>query len=279
MSCRRGRRSSDLSVKLGPGGRKLFKATVSIPDNAVRGERYGVVWAEMAPRKDSEGVINIGRVGIRLYVSTGPGGTPSTHFDIGVADGPPRSEQRAHRPGHGAQHRRASSRSPGVAHAVRRSRRALSRSGLHPSGSTLGIGDTQSVQVPLHPRLPGGPWRVKLTLTSGVTTRTAEATLSFPLDGDRPRGSDASSGLTWWAVPVSSVLGLGADRRTGGLSAAESAWHSVVRPDHHDDQGVTKSCPTQRPTEGESDQGATPTCCCGGDRAVGGPRRHRPRRR
>ena len=199
---------SDPSVTLGPGGRAFVKVTVSIPDSAVRGERYGVVWAEMAPRKDSGGVINIGRVGIRLYVSTGPGGTPSTDFDIvsltAVRDqsNVPIVQATVRNTGERALDLRGSlTLSDGPA--------GLSAGPFSiPSGSTLGIGDTQSVQVPLDPQVPAGPWRVKLTLTSGVTTRTAEATLSFPLDPGTGPEVQTSSGLTWWAIPVGSVLGL-----------------------------------------------------------------------
>lgn len=47
-------------------------------------------------------------------------------------------------------------------------------------GTTLGIGQTQRLRVKLNTQLPNGPWQAKITLVSGITARTAQATLTFP---------------------------------------------------------------------------------------------------
>jgi hypothetical protein len=47
-------------------------------------------------------------------------------------------------------------------------------------GTTLAIGDRESVTVPLDRQLPAGPWQAHITLTSGLLTEQAEATLTFP---------------------------------------------------------------------------------------------------
>ena len=57
--------------------------TITVPSNAAPGERYGVVWAEVrAPAISGGGVTQISRVGIRLYLSIGPGGPPAADFSI-----------------------------------------------------------------------------------------------------------------------------------------------------------------------------------------------------
>ena len=57
--------------------------TITVPSDAAPGEQYGVVWAEArsAPVAGG-GVIQVSRVGIRLYVSVGPGGAPAADFTI-----------------------------------------------------------------------------------------------------------------------------------------------------------------------------------------------------
>jgi hypothetical protein len=48
-------------------------------------------------------------------------------------------------------------------------------------GTTLGIGNTGRVTVLLDRRLPAGPWKVRLTLASGLVRHTVTATLTFPV--------------------------------------------------------------------------------------------------
>lgn len=67
------------ALELGPNEKSLVEVTVKVPADAVEGERYGVIWAETTiPPTASGGVTRVGRVGIRLYLSVGPGGAPPT---------------------------------------------------------------------------------------------------------------------------------------------------------------------------------------------------------
>ena len=51
--------------------------------DAAPGEQYGAVWAEVNSGTDpSSGVVEVSRVGVRLYVSVGPGGPPAADFTI-----------------------------------------------------------------------------------------------------------------------------------------------------------------------------------------------------
>jgi hypothetical protein len=190
----------DPSVTLGPRGRSRAKLTIKIPDNAVRGERYGVIWAELMPQKNPDVVTHVSRVGIRLYVSVGPGGAPGTDFDI-VSMTAIRDQNNV--PAVQARVRNTGERAIDVSGSITL---ANGPAGLSagpftvPLGNTLGIGDTQPLLVPLDPQLPDGPWRVKITVKSGVTTRSAMATLTFPPNiGTGPEVA-VDTGLPWQGI-------------------------------------------------------------------------------
>jgi hypothetical protein len=157
------------------------KLTVSVPPTASAGERYAVVWAELPPAKPpAGGVAVVNRVGLRIYLSVGPGGEPKTDFVIeSLTAG------------------RDTSRRPVVQATVRNTGgRALDLNGKltlaegpgglsagpFPAnlGTTLAIGAAAPVTIPLDPSLPAGPWRARIELTSSTTTRTSEAVITFP---------------------------------------------------------------------------------------------------
>ena len=64
------------------GGQLMATVTIAVPRDAAPGEQYGVVWAEARSAPDAAGVTEVNRVGIRLYVSVGPGGAPAANFTI-----------------------------------------------------------------------------------------------------------------------------------------------------------------------------------------------------
>ena len=72
-------------LRLLPGASAFETVTINVPKTASAGERYAVVWAEVstpAPATGS-GVKLVNRVGVRLYLSIGPGGAPPSNFVIG----------------------------------------------------------------------------------------------------------------------------------------------------------------------------------------------------
>ena len=69
-------------AEVSAGGRAIAVVTISIPVDAAPGEQYGVVWAEVRSEPEASGITQISRVGIRLYVSIGPGGPPPANFTI-----------------------------------------------------------------------------------------------------------------------------------------------------------------------------------------------------
>ena len=50
-------------------------------------------------------------------------------------------------------------------------------------GTTLGVGDTESVTIALDEALPAGPWNSEIILRSGLLERSASATITFPASG------------------------------------------------------------------------------------------------
>ena len=71
------------NVDLAPGATAQPRLTITVSPSAVAGERYAVVWAELPPATPpGGGVAVVNRVGLRVYLSVGPGGEPKTDFTI-----------------------------------------------------------------------------------------------------------------------------------------------------------------------------------------------------
>jgi hypothetical protein len=173
---------SPAEADIAAGGTLAATVKITVPADATPGETYGAVWAQ-AQSGVSGGVTQVTRVGIRLYLSVGPGGAPAADFTI--------DQMTAGRTPEG---------DPVVSATVTNTGgRALDMTGelkvfAGPGGlsagpfpatlgTTLGIGETQPVSVALDERLPAGPWTASITLKSGLTERTVEATLTFPAAG------------------------------------------------------------------------------------------------
>ena len=170
-----------------PAGARRPLVTIAVPSDAAPGEQYGVVWAETRSAPDAGGgVIQVSRVGIRLYVSVGPGGAPAADFTIDSLT----ADARSRRPSR-----------PSLATVHNTGGRALDMSGTlqlsagpgglsagpFPAtlGTTLAIGDTESVTIALDKQLPAGPWDARITLHSGLLERSARATSPSPTSGYR----------------------------------------------------------------------------------------------
>jgi hypothetical protein len=169
------------AVNVPPGGKALATVRLAVPDDAAPGEQYAVVWAEVrsAPR-GSDGVTQVTRVGVRMYVSVGRGNPPAEDFSIDSLtaarspDGLPIVVATVHNTGGRALDMRGTLElqdGPGGLSA-----------GPFPAnlGTTLAPGDTGSVTVMLDERLPAGPWDARIDLQSGLLDRTERATITFP---------------------------------------------------------------------------------------------------
>jgi len=183
------------------GGRLTAVVTIDVPRDAAPGERYGVVWAETrSTPAGGDGITQVNRVGIRLYLSVGPGGPPAADFTIGsvtaerTRDGHPVVLASVHNTGGRALDMNGTLRlgdGPGGLTA-----------GPYPAdlGVSLAIGDTETVRIVLDKRLPAGPWHAQINLRSGLLSRNAAATITFP--------AAKASSSSWPRLVIIGLLGL-----------------------------------------------------------------------
>jgi hypothetical protein len=164
--------------------------TIKVPEDASSGQQYGVLWAQVSARPAlAGGVTLVNRVGVRMYVSVGPGGAPPSNFAIGALSA-----------------RRSSEDEPIVVSTVHNNGHStldlsgdltISRGpdGLRagPMAATLGAvlapGVSEPVTVGLAMGLPRGPWHVDLSLSSGPLQRSANATITFPPNNGAKKAS------------------------------------------------------------------------------------------
>ena len=188
------------------GGHVMATVTITVPRDAAPGEQYGVVWAEArsAPVTGG-GVVQVNRVGIRLYLSVGPGGQPAANFTIVSltaerSDGHPMVLASVHNTGGRALDMNGTLRlsaGPGGLSA-----------GPFPAtlGTTLAIGGTEPVTIALDKQLPAGPWDAQITLRSGLLERSARATITFPAAGAAPSVIISSAQPAWLSAIIAGFI-------------------------------------------------------------------------
>jgi hypothetical protein len=190
-----------------PGAHRIATVTIAVPREAPPGEQYGVVWAETrsAPPTGS-GIIQVSRVGIRLYLSIGSGGAPASKFTIGspiarrTPDGQPLVVATVHNTGGRALDMNGNlqlSAGPGGLNA-----------GPFPAnlGLSLAIGATEPITIALDRRVPDGPWNALVTLRSGLFENSARATITFPATRARSSPYPIAGLLTILLIGIASAL-------------------------------------------------------------------------
>jgi len=208
-----GHRSNELSrwtsvgatvLRLPPGSKRLDTVRIHVPNTTSGGERYAVVWAELSePAAAPGGVTLVNRVGIRMYVTVGARDSPAARFSIGSPIA-----------------RRSSSGTPFVVAQIHNTGRSTLeiegsvdldqgpgglRAGPFPVTLTASLAPHSSATatVRLAKQLPRGPWRVRMRLHSGPTTRMAVATITFPQANPVKKTS-----LVLLVASVAAILGL-----------------------------------------------------------------------
>ncbi|OHV34343.1 peptidase [Pseudofrankia sp. EUN1h] len=170
-------------LTLPPGASAPVTVTIAVPRDASPGERYAGIWAEVAASstpEQSKGILEVSRVGVRVYLAVGPGGPPPSDFVIDritakrLANGRPAVTTRVHNTGGRALDLSGDltlTDGPGGLSA-----------GPFPArlGTTVGTGQAGPVEVVLDSRLPEGRWTVKIRLRSGLLERTTQATVTLP---------------------------------------------------------------------------------------------------
>ncbi|WP_204358854.1 peptidase [Streptosporangium sp. 'caverna'] len=167
-------------LTLAPHSSSMATVAVTVPDKASAGERYAVVWAEVTTIAPPGGVNEVNRVGVRIYLSVGPGGAPPTDFTIDTlttqrtADGKPMVLAQVHNTGGRALDLTGDlrlSEGPG----------GMSAGPFDVQlGTTLPPGGIGTATVPLSDQVPDGPWKARIRLQSGLVKRVAQATIRFP---------------------------------------------------------------------------------------------------
>jgi len=169
------------SVSLAPHARAMVTVTIQVPRTASPGNLYGVIWAqETNLGKTSSGVnvIETNRVGIRIYLNVGPGGPSPVNFDITSIRGT-RSARgqfmvaaQVHNTGGQAIDATGTlklTNGPGD----------LSAGPYQEPSVTLAPGQSQPITVVLNKEMPHGSWLATIDETSGITQRSAQATIDF----------------------------------------------------------------------------------------------------
>jgi hypothetical protein len=172
---------SPTSATLAPGETLPVTVTIAVPPDATAGERYAAALAENAPAPSAGGgVTSVSRVGIRIYLSVGPGGAAVASFSIDAmtaqrgADGVPFVTAQVHNTGE-----RAIDLSGELA--LTNGPASLSAGPFPVSHvATLAVGGNGTVNIPLDPGLPNGPWDARITLESGKTSETVTGRITFP---------------------------------------------------------------------------------------------------
>lgn len=165
-----------------PESSVMDTVTIKVPRTATMGEHYGVIWVQQAAHTRTAaglGVNEISRVGIRVYLAVGRGGAPPTAFSITsvngqrTADGHPSILVHVRNTGGRAVDLHGTVRLTGGPGGT--------SAGPFPSQQVVTLAPGQSWTMTFAPAegLPNGPWLAAVTLVSGLTTRTATATIQF----------------------------------------------------------------------------------------------------
>ena len=189
-------RLSQPEVELGPGEAQRLQATVQVPTDASEGERYGVIWASVAG--SGKGNIQlVNRVGIRVYLSVGPGGEPASDFEI---DSLTPGRNAKGRPFVQAQVTNTGGRALDLEGTLRLTDGpgGLSAGPFELSSGTLAPGDSEKLPVVLDKRTPAGPWKARLVMSSGLLEKRATAEITFP-DLGKGAAVDTGDDTAWWA--------------------------------------------------------------------------------
>jgi hypothetical protein len=184
----------------------LDTVTIKVPRGATRGEHYGVIWVQQTAHvrvTQGFGINDVARVGIRVYLAVGRGGAPPTNFTIASVTG----------------HRSAAGRPAILVHVENTGGRAVDLNGtvrLSDGPGNSGAGPFRAQQIiTLAPgqsgtmtfvppkSVPNGPWKARVTLVSGLTTRAATASVQFvPLVASHP----GLSLMAWLGVSLAAAV-------------------------------------------------------------------------
>lgn len=190
-------------VELAPGESTTATITVDVPEGVERGERYAAVFAQVTAPDAGANVIQVHRVGIRMYVDVGLGGEAPTDFEIGEV-----SVGGEEDPVVTAEVRNTGERALDMTGSLTLSREIGNVSaGPFPAetGVTILPGQSGDVTVPIDGSLPGGEWEASLVLASGTVERTAERSLTLPGPVETASMEPGHTGLAVGAAAIAAI--------------------------------------------------------------------------
>lgn len=177
----------------------------------------------------------VNRVGIRIYLSVGPGGEPASAFTVEsltaarLPDGQPMVQAQVHNTGGRALDMEGSLR-------LSNGPDGLSAGPFDARlGTTLAPGDTEPVTVPLARELPAGPWLARIDLHSGLVDVTAQATITFPAEpGSSAPVAVDGSGRPWpfilaICLAIAGLVGALTWRRVGRRPVGATSTPAAVQ--------------------------------------------------
>lgn len=204
--------------------------TIAVPDDAPEGEQYGVIWAAAQPRDGDDAEVQVvSRVGVRMYLSVGPGGAPAAAFRVDDLqpdrDGDGDAVVRSHVTNTGGRAVDLTGQleltaGPG----------GLSAQSVTAKTTTVAPGESGVVEftVPDSAALPAGPWQAAVTVESGHLTEAVDEQITFPDEASDEAGqADGISEWVWIIIAIAIALfvaGIGwAWPRRGGHTGDRSA--------------------------------------------------------
>ncbi|WP_249777161.1 DUF916 domain-containing protein [Arthrobacter sp. C9C5] len=196
-------------VDLAPGGHAEVMASIKVPADAPESEQYGAIWAEVRSPADRGGVAQANRVGVRIYLSVGPGnGNPADFTVTSVTAGRSKDES----PQLSALITNTGGRALDITGELRLTAGpgGLSAGPFNvPKAATVAPGNAQTVVFTPPRILPNGPWTAQIKIKSGLLEREATATVTFPEAGPgEPVAPVINDDGTQWALLVAIAAGL-----------------------------------------------------------------------
>lgn len=196
---------SKSTLTLAPHSDAALVATITVPGNAPSGEQYGVIWAQVSAR-GAGNVTLVSRVGIRIYLSIGPGGAAAPGFTLGTpvarrtSAGVPVVSVPVHNTG-------------GTAVDVQGTLQLTDGPGGVSAGpfhaeqvDTLAPGQSYPATFALPAKLPNGSWQATFTMVSGLITKTETVTLSFNGAPATAAAAHSKFPVVWVAAGIAALI-------------------------------------------------------------------------
>ncbi|GEE01061.1 hypothetical protein nbrc107696_15070 [Gordonia spumicola] len=186
--------------------------TIAVPADAPEMEQYAVVWASLTTPGENGGIGAESRVGVRVYLSVGPGNGPPSDFSIDAVTGSRTDDGRATVR---AKVTNTGGRAVDISGDLKLTHGPgdLTAGKVGSTGVTIPPGESSDVvfTVPNSAQLPDGPWSASVSLASGVHKHTKDQSVTFTAPADSgPASRSITMPLVVTIIVVLAAAGLGA---------------------------------------------------------------------